>query len=280
MDCKYSHRLIYVVPLFWAILAAQTGHAAHELQDEQPKIEYQIHQEEEVALAPVPNPDDAYIKRSPQSGAYDIWVMGDSLADGAWIGLKRQFNGDETVRIEKKSRVNTGIVRSDRFDWNDAVRNFSTNGEFQIAVLMFGANDLQSIRAPGRRHHFKTDGWYEHYIERIDAMLADLTKSDIAVYWIGLPIVKKPSWRGHYAYINEIFRDRAQQFGVKFIDVWGEFADGDGDYTAYGIDVRGKQTKLRAQDGVHFTTPGYEKLAKFVADEIRKDMEAAHGRAM
>lgn len=221
-----------------------------------------------------------YIKQDPADGVFDLWVLGDSLADGAWIGLERQFKSDETVRITKKSRVNTGIVRSDRYNWNTAIEDHAKTGGFQIAVLMFGANDLQTIRLKGRRHHFQTDGWREHYIDRIDRMLASLTERNIAVYWIGLPIVKKKSWRGHYAYINDIFRERAEKFGVKFIDVWGAFADGNGGYTAYGVDVGGRETKLRAQDGVHFTTPGYEKLAKFAADEIRKDMLNALGAVM
>ncbi len=216
---------------------------------------------------------EPYIHSVPASGPYKLYVFGDSLGDGAWAGLTRRFKGDEMVQVFRKTKVNSGIVRADRYDWNRAMVQIS-HQQFQIAVMMFGANDLQSIRAPGKRHHFNTPGWHEHFNDRIDRILEPLKRNKVAIYWIGLPVVRRPDYSRDYKIVNEIFRQKMEEHGVKFIDVWGSFASPAGGFIMHGTDVRGQMKVLRHQDGVHFTIPGNEKLASFVEMEIRKDIAA------
>jgi hypothetical protein len=216
---------------------------------------------------------EAYIQAPPASGPYKLYVFGDSLGDGAWAGLTRRFKGDEKVKVFRKTKVNSGIVRADRYDWNRAMLQVARE-PFQIAVMMFGANDLQSIRATGRRHHFNTPGWHEHFNDRIDRMLQPLKTKKVAVYWIGLPVVRRADYSRDYKIVNEIFRQKMEEHGIKFIDVWSSFASKAGGFVMHGTDVRGETKVLRHTDGVHFTIPGNEKLASFVESEIRRDIAA------
>lgn len=218
--------------------------------------------------------DTPYIQLEPVNGVYRLYVMGDSLGDGVWAGLGRRFKGDDTIQIFRKTKVNSGIVRSDRYDWNQAVLQIARE-PFQIAVMMFGANDLQSIRVPGKRHHFNTEGWHEQFNDRLDRILEPLKRKKVAIYWVGLPVVRKQNYSRDYKIVNEVFRAKMEEHGVKYIDVWASFAGPAGGFVRHGTDVRGKPTVLRHTDGVHFTVPGNEKLASFVEQEIRKDIAAA-----
>ena len=206
-------------------------------------------------------------------GPYRLYVFGDSLGDGAWAGLTRRFKGDEQVKVFRKTKVNSGIVRADRYDWNRAILQLARE-PFQIAVMMFGANDLQSIRAPGKRHHFNTPGWHEIFNDRLDRILEPLKQRKVAIYWIGLPVVRRADYTRDYKIVNEVFRQKMEEHGVKFIDIWDAFLSKAGGFIMHGTDVRGQMKVLRHTDGVHFTIPGNEKLASFVEAEIRKDLAA------
>ena len=44
--------------------------------------------------------------------------------------------------------------------------------------------------------------------------------------------------------------------------LWSTFADDQGRYAAYGKDRGGITQRMRADDGIHFTAPGYELIAE------------------
>ena len=216
-----------------------------------------------------------YITPFPEGDRYRLVVFGDSLGDGIWSGLYRAFKPDANVDVIKKSRVSTGFVRVDYYDWNSQLKNILGAETVHIAVIMFGANDMQSIRGKRRYHRIGTEGWREIYGKRIDTFIKSLKGSRAAIYWVGLPIMRSKTHNQNMQVMNEIFREKAFLNGVKFIDTFNGFADQFGRYSAYGPDLSGQIRKLRARDGVHFTMRGYRKLAHFVEREIRRDMRTA-----
>ena len=216
-----------------------------------------------------------YITPFPEGDRYRLVVFGDSLGDGIWSGLYRAFKPDANVDVVKKSRVSTGFVRIDYYDWNSKLRSILGAEKVHIAVIMFGANDMQSIRAKRRYHKIGTEAWREIYGKRIDTFIKSLKGSRAAIYWVGLPIMRSKAHNQNMQVMNEIFREKAFLNGIKFIDTFNGFADQFGRYSAYGPDLSGQIRKLRAPDGVHFTMRGYRKLAHFVEREIRRDMRTA-----
>jgi hypothetical protein len=62
---------------------------------------------------------------------------------------------------------------------------------------------------------------------------------------------------------------------VKYIDTWSGFTDASGGYSPYGPDLTGRVRELRSGDGVYFTGRGYQKLAHFAEQEIRRDIALA-----
>lgn len=218
---------------------------------------------------------NSYVTPFPEQNRYRLYVFGDSLGDGIWAGLYRAFNPDGNMDIVKKSRVSTGFVRTDYYDWNEKLTGILATEKVHIAVIMFGANDMQPIRANGKWHKVGTPEWRELYANRIDKFIKHLKGSSAAVYWVGLPIMRSPNHNAAMEVMNEIFRERAFINGVKFVDTWNGFADQFGRYSAFGPDLTGQVGRLRADDGVHFTIRGYRKLAHFVEREIRRDMRQA-----
>lgn len=218
---------------------------------------------------------NSYVTPFPEQNRYRLYVFGDSLGDGIWAGLYRAFNPDGNMDIVKKSRVSTGFVRTDYFDWNKSLAGILAAEKVHIAVIMVGANDMQPIRVSGKWHKIGSDGWRDIYAARIDKFIKRLKAGKAAVYWVGLPIMRSPKHNAAMEVMNEIFRERAFVNGVKFVDTWNGFADQFGRYSAFGPDLNGQVGRLRANDGVHFTIRGYRKLAHFVEREIRRDMRQA-----
>lgn len=217
----------------------------------------------------------SYVTPFPEGDRYKLYVFGDSLGDGIWAGLYRAFRPDGNIDVVKKSKVSTGFVRVDYFDWNTRIRKITKAEKFHIAVIMVGANDMQPIRVKGKWHKINTEGWRDIYGQRIDTFIKRLKETHAAVYWVGLPVMRADKHNAAMQVLNEVFREKAFVNGVKFIDTWNGFADQFGRYSAFGPDLSGQVRRLRANDGVHFTMKGYRKLAHFVEREIRRDMRSA-----
>jgi hypothetical protein len=217
----------------------------------------------------------SYINPFPNGDRYRIVVLGDSLGDGLWEGLYRAFEDDATLEFIQRSQKSTGFVNTDRYDWNGEIDQILKDDNFQIAVVMFGANDAQPIKKDGKWFKVGTEEWREAYGERVETFIKKLRAANIATYWVGLPVMRAPGQTSDAEKLNDVFREKAFINGAKYIDTWNGFVDEQGRYSAYGPDMSGQVKRLRSDDGVHFTMRGYLKLAHFVDKELRKDLNMA-----
>ena len=72
------------------------------------------------------------------------------------------------------------------------------------------------------------------------------------------------------AYLDELYRERAERAGIVYVDIWDGFVDDQGRYAVDGPDFEGQIRRLRTADGVHFTKAGAVKLASYVDQELRR----------
>ena len=216
----------------------------------------------------------SYINPFPNGDRYRVVVIGDSLGDGLWSGLYRAFEDDATIDFIQKSKPSTGFSRTDSFDWNKELADLIKSDTYQIAVVMFGAEG-QPIKSGRDWLKVGSDGWREIYGQRVEAFIKKLRQANVAVYWVGLPVMRSPGQSTDAEAMNDLFREKAFINGAKFIDTWNGFTDEGGRYSAYGPDMTGQVKRLRADDGVHFTMRGYLKLAHFVEKELRRDLNLA-----
>jgi len=217
----------------------------------------------------------SYITPFPQNDVYRMQVIGDWMAEGLFSAVNEAFRSDTRVRLPSRIHSLNGLIRmrpEDFFKFEESVKS----EPMHIAILMLGIGDRIPLRAPdGRRVNVGSDEWKEEYGRRVDRVIRALKRSGAAVYWVGLPIVRRPDMDEDVRMLNSVFRERALLNNVKFIDVYDTFADEAGHFTQYGPDLTGKQRLLRAEDGVALTTVGNRKLAYFVEREIKRDLTQA-----
>jgi len=123
---------------------------------------------------------------------------------------------------------------------------------------------------------FKSEKWAELYAKRVDEMIALLKSKGVPVFWVGLPSLRGTHATSDIAYLNDIYRGRAEKAGIVFVDIWDGFVDESGVFTVQGPDFEGQTRRLRSGDGVYFTKAGARKLAHYVEREIRHAM-LSHG---
>ncbi len=217
----------------------------------------------------------SYINPFPNGDRYRVLVVGNSLGDGLWSGLYRAFEDDATLEFIQRAKASTGFTRPDSYDWNNELADILKKDTYQIAVIMFGDNDAQPIKSGKDWLKVGSDAWREIYGQRVEAFIKKLRAANIAVYWVGLPIMRSDDQNKDAESLNDVYREKAFINGAKFIETWNGFTDESGRFSAYGPDMTGQVKRLRADDGVHFTMRGYLKLANYVEKELRRDLNLA-----
>ena len=119
---------------------------------------------------------------------------------------------------------------------------------------------------------FRSEEWEKIYSRRIDDTIAALKSKGVPVIWVGLPSLRGGRSSSDAAYLNELYRARAERAGIKYVDVWDGFVDEAGKYSNYGPDYEGQVRRLRLSDGIYFTKPGAIKLARYVEQELSRYM--------
>ena len=160
-------------------------------------------------------------------------------------------------------------------NWDSDLDDALKDGTYQIAVVMYGANDDQAIKVGKDWVKVGSEEWRQAYGERVEKVIKKLRAANLAIYWVGLPIMRSPTQSTDAEAMNEVYREKAFINGAKYVDTWNGFMDEGGRFSAYGPDMTGQVKRLRADDGVLFTMRGYVKLAHFPEKEIRHDLGAA-----
>ena len=219
----------------------------------------------------------AYITPFPEGDIYKMQVVGDDLAEGLLSGIVEAFGADSRLAINRKHRVLQGLARTQAEDDLKALDEAMAREPAHVTLVMTGLNDRIPIRVQGgsKRLFVGKDDWRGEYGSRVDRLIKLLKKRGGAVYWVGLPVVRKSDWNDDIQVMNDIVRERAYLNGIKYIDAYAGLADEGGNFVAMGPDVAGLVRRLRESDGVSFTTAGNRKLAHFVERDLRRDLTQA-----
>lgn len=213
----------------------------------------------------------SFLDPFPENDRYRVQIWGDDMAQGLLEGIADQLTDEPRLDLDRKQRWLTGLLRVDIDQEAKSIDQSLKQGAPQIIVMMLGAGDRLALRrSNGRRIPVGADEWKTEYARRLDVVMRTLRKHSIGVFWISLPIMRRPDVNEDAETINELIRNRALANGVRFIDVFPSFADADGNYGSHGPDLAGKTRLLRDQDGIHFTGTGYRKLGYFVERELKR----------
>ena len=228
-----------------------------------------------AAVAQTEAAGSSYITPFPEGDIYRTVVVGDAYAEGVLAGLIDAFGSDSRLQIARKHRSFAGIARADIDDELKSVEEFLTREPSHITIVMIGRDDRSPIRAGNKRLQVGREDWREEYGKRVDRLMKAMKQRGGAIYWVGLPGVRRQDWSEDIVSLNDVLRDRAYLNGIKFIDAFAGFADEGGNFIVDGPDASGRMRVMRSPDGIGFTEAGNRKLAHFIEREIRRDLTQA-----
>ena len=204
-------------------------------------------------------------------GPLRIGVFGDSMADGLYAGLYRDLRDQPNVTVTKFSQVSTGLSRYDYVNVQARTQSQLDDQPVDVAVMLFGTNDAQGIDTGSAVQMFGTAGWKAAYAKRIDDLVALLRSRDVAVYWVGLPRMKRDTFDSRMMLINSVVEARMLALGVPYIETTGLTSNADGGYEAYLPTDGGRRVLMRAGDGIHMSMAGYLRMSAPVAARLKRD---------
>jgi hypothetical protein len=198
-----------------------------------------------------------------------IVVFGDSQAEGLAAALRRAARQIPGIRVQNHTKAGTAISQPENYDWPAAIRAYAPDPQVDTAVLMFGGNDRLPMRpSPGTVIPFRSETWNETYRGRTSDMLHTLAEKHLRIFWVSNPICRDEKYSKDMEYLNAIYRAELVGTDAKYVDVWTAVADTDGRYAPYGRTLEGATARLRLDDGIHFTSSGYDILATRVMQAV------------
>jgi len=194
-----------------------------------------------------------------------IAFVGDSMADGLWGAMFRRLGKDkclaDKVKLIRRAENGTGLTRLDKFNWVDEVGAIATDPGADLFVGSFGVNDRQSIVGVDKKRTEyggpEFDGRYEGIVE--DVVQAALSHGSSFLV-MGLPVMLDAAANSDAAEKNKLFADAVAQVAsprAAFVPPWTSQTPPDV-YKPFLPNAKQTMVQVRAPDGVHFTTAGYD----------------------
>ncbi|MEJ0096828.1 MAG: SGNH family hydrolase [Bauldia sp.] len=211
------------------------------------------------------------------ANAKKILVLGDFVADGVAWGLDQTFADEPKLAIVDDANTNSGLARSDYYDWNAELPKILNEQKPDIVVVALGANDRQEMRLGNARVPTHSDTWESTYVQRIKGIASTLKVYGRPFFWVSAPPMRLSTASRDMAYLNEFYKPPVAEAGGDFVDIWDGFTSDEGNYISSGPDVNGQLRALRASDGINFTRAGRLKLAFYVEREIKRQTGIGEG---
>jgi hypothetical protein len=225
-----------------------------------------------------PAPYSPHLMQSLASGQpVTVGVFGDSFGVGVWAALHQMLPKDyQVIQFAKES---TGFTRYASLNLEDKARSDIAGKPIDIAVIDFGANDTQGVYDGPKAYPLLSDGWKQAYGARMDRYVKLLRDQGAMVYWVGLPKMRKPDYDRQIEDMEAFYSARMTALGVPYFGVEPLSVDPSGAFNIYLPDGPDKKPRLmRANDGIHMSFAGYERIAGPVAARIQAYV--AHARAL
>lgn len=201
-----------------------------------------------------------------------VLIIGDSMISGGFgVVLEKHLLEIDKMNVKRYGKPSTGLSRPDYFNWEEKFIELYEEFKPNTVVVMFGANDGQSIRGTEFGSIRESDPrWDEEYKKRVESMGQIFSERELRVYWVGNPIAKTEKYSNKMNRINIILKEVAESnLNIEYIDTWDILKDNQGQYSDYLIDDDGNTKLARSQDGIHVTRFGGEKLVEGIKDEFK-----------
>lgn len=238
------------------------------MMDEEDELEFVLTRRRALSLAGLlalagATPSLAQVPVAAAMPPLNLMVIGDSLGQGVWGGLYWRFHSTNEVRVINAAKAATGFNRTSYEDSLD----LDSGQTVQLAVMMTGANDAQGVlplQEGAAAGVFGTASWAPLYRKRMDRFFDAAEARGTTLIWIGMPVMRDPGFERRMAVVREAQREACVARGVTYLDLVPASVDDNGAYAETKTDDRGRVRTIRADDGVHLTAYGSERIAEIV----------------
>lgn len=200
-----------------------------------------------------------------------VAFVGDSMADGLWGAMFRRLGKDkclaEKVKLIRKAKNGTGLTRLDQFNWVDEIAKIVGTDHPDLTLASFGINDRQGIVEKDKH---ATPYPSPAFDTRYEAIVADTIRAALgeggSMLIVGLPIILDEEANADAQAKNRIFEAAIKDIGsdkATYAAPWTSGASVEV-YKPYLPNAKGAMTLVRASDGIHFTTIGYDMVMEAV----------------
>ncbi|MCI6695772.1 MAG: hypothetical protein MR469_09090 [Campylobacter sp.] len=196
-----------------------------------------------------------------------VLITGDSMMQ--YIGMKASQNYPKLgLKVLDLSKQSTGLLDKKSHNWAQVIKDtLAKNKDIKLLVMLIGANDLWGRSVNGKFYKLNSPEWREFYTRRVDEIYQIAKYRNVRVLWLSLPCMQKTDYAKKTQLLNEIYKSVSEQNGQIFINTSQYLCQND-EYKTH-IDIAGKRSKIRQDDGIHISKIG----SQILADEILKRIE-------
>ena len=213
-----------------------------------------------LAMAAAPEPAAA-----GPSESIHIAFVGDSMADGLWGAMFRRLGKDkclsDKLKLIRRATNGTGLTRLDQHNWIDEVGSLVDEAAPDLFVGSFGINDRQPIvEADRTRTDFGGAAFETKYQSIAEQLLQRGIAKGSSFLLVGLPVMMDAEANADAKVKNRLFEAAVANVGsplVSYAQPWTSQPGAD-EYKPYLPNAHGQLVQVRATDGIHFTTYGYD----------------------
>jgi hypothetical protein len=189
------------------------------------------------------------------------------MADGLWGAMFRRLGKDkclaEKIKLIRKAKNGTGLTRLDQFNWVDEIGKIEDEYHPDLFVGSFGVNDRQGIVEKDKRAvAYPSPAFDARYTEIVEDVLRAETAQGASALILGLPIMMKEVANSDAQVKNKLFEAAVKAVGsdkVAYVQPWTSGANPE-KYEPYLPNAENSMVLMRAPDGVHFTSAGYDRV--------------------
>ena len=193
-----------------------------------------------------------------------VLLVGDSMMQGIAPYMLKTFKKLNLKGINL-SKHSTGLTYPHYFNWAEAITQaFATYDNIAIVVVILGANDPWSMK---KNIAFKSQKWEKIYTQRINDIITIAQSNGARVVWYEVPSVREKSLNDKILYLNSLYEREVRASGEFFLQSNGIVTQG-GAYSAFIKNKNGKSIQVRIDDGVHFTSRGYQIMANIFLNTL------------
>lgn len=209
------------------------------------------------------SPDDKIVLKQGDS----VLITGDSMMQ--YIGMIASQNYPKLgLKVLDLSKQSTGLLYKKSHNWAQVIKDtLAQNKDIKLLVMLIGANDPWGRSINGKFYELNSSEWREFYARRVDEIYKIAKASNVKVLWLSLPCMQKTDYAKKIELLNEIYKSVSEQNGQFFINTSEYLCQNDNFLTHLNID--GKRSKIRQDDGIHISKIG----SQILADEILKRIE-------